>query len=452
MIEQLPKAFLERMKEMLGEEYDAFLKSYEAPRQFGLRVNTLKISVEEFLKQSPFHLTPVPWTKNGFYYEEADRPARHPYYASGLYYLQEPSAMAPAAILPVEPGDYVLDLCAAPGGKATELGARLKGQGMLVANEISASRAKALLRNIELCGIKNSFLTNEVPKNLAHVMPEFFDKVLIDAPCSGEGMFHREPKMIEYWEKRGPEEYVPIQKQLILYGSRMLKPGGKLLYSTCTFSKKEDEEVIQWLLEQNTDMHLISIAPYEGFSKGFGLSECVRIFPHKMSGEGHFLALLEKKSTEQDNTQKQKLQMGKELKLPNCVEEFFALLKFPIDRSCLKLEKERLYLLPNAVKMPKLRYLRTGLLLGEVKKNRFEPSQALAMALKPEHFASCISIDSTDVRCVKYLKGETLDVSDLPCNNKKGWQLVCVERYPLGFGKLSNGILKNKYYAGWRWQ
>ena len=171
-----------------------------------------------------------------------------------------------------------------------------------------------------------------------------------------------------------------------------------------------------------------------------------------MSGEGHFLALLEKKSTEQDNTQKQKLQMGKELKLPNCVEEFFALLKFPIDRSCLKLEKERLYLLPNAVKMPKLRYLRTGLLLGEVKKNRFEPSQALAMALKPEHFASCISIDSTDVRCVKYLKGETLDVSDLPCNNKKGWQLVCVERYPLGFGKLSNGILKNKYYAGWRWQ
>ena len=152
------------------------------------------------------------------------------------------------------------------------------------------------------------------------------------------------------------------------------------------------------------------------------------------------------------NTQKQKLQMGKELKLPNCVEEFFSLLKFPIDRSCLKLEKERLYLLPNAVKMPKLRYLRTGLLLGEVKKNRFEPSQALAMALKPEHFASCISIDSTDVRCVKYLKGETLDVSDLPCNNKKGWQLVCVERYPLGFGKLSNGILKNKYYAGWRWQ
>lgn len=214
---------------------------------------------------------------------------------------------------------------------------------MLVANDISNSRAKALLKNLELAGIANLYVTSENRAKLCQNFPEFFDKVLIDAPCSGEGMFHREPKMIEYWEKRGPEEYVSIQKQLILYGSRMLKPGGKLLYSTCTFSKKEDEEVIQWLLEQNTDMHLISIAPYEGFSKGFGLSECVRIFPHKMSGEGHFLALLEKKSTEQDNTQKQKLQMGKELKLPNCVEEFFSLLKFPIDRSCLKLEKDRLY-------------------------------------------------------------------------------------------------------------
>lgn len=449
---RLPEKYENEMKDLLQEEYEAYKESLGLPIQQGYRINTEKISKEEWEKIAPFSAKEVPWIENGYFLLDDFRASRHPYYFAGLYYLQEPSAMTPANRLNVEPGDFVLDLCAAPGGKATELGSRLKGKGMLVANDISNSRAKALLKNLELAGIANLYVTSEEPEKLCQNFPEFFDKVLIDAPCSGEGMFHREPKMIEYWEKRGPEEYVPIQKQLILYGSRMLKPGGKLLYSTCTFSKKEDEEVIQWLLEQNTDMHLISIAPYEGFSKGFGLSECVRIFPHKMSGEGHFLALLEKKSTEQDNTQKQKLQMGKELKLPNCVEEFFSLLKFPIDRSCLKLEKERLYLLPNAVKMPKLRYLRTGLLLGEVKKNRFEPSQALAMALKPEHFASCISIDSTDVRCVKYLKGETLDVSDLPCNNKKGWQLVCVERYPLGFGKLSNGILKNKYYAGWRWQ
>ena len=270
IIEQLPKAFLERMKEMLGEEYDAFLKSYEAPRQFGLRVNTLKISVEEFLKQSPFHLTPVPWTKNGFYYEEADRPARHPYYASGLYYLQEPSAMAPAAILPVEPGDYVLDLCAAPGGKATELGARLKGQGMLVANEISASRAKALLRNIELCGIKNSFLTNEVPKNLAHVMPEFFDKVLVDAPCSGEGMFRKDMDVAKTWDESRPEFFANLQREIVSNAISMLKPGGLMLYSTCTFAPIENEGTISYILENFPEMELLEIPAYGRLSSSTG--------------------------------------------------------------------------------------------------------------------------------------------------------------------------------------
>lgn len=303
MIEQLPKAFLERMKAMLGEEYEDFLKSYEAPRQFGLRINTLKISVEEFLKQSPFHLTKVPWTENGFYYEEADRPARHPYYASGLYYLQEPSAMAPAAILPVAPGDYVLDLCAAPGGKATELGARLKGQGMLVANEISASRAKALLRNIELCGIKNSFITNEVPKNLARVMPEFFDKVLVDAPCSGEGMFRKDMDVAKTWDESRPEFFANLQREIVSNAISMLKPGGLMLYSTCTFAPIENEGTISYILENFPEMELLEIPAYEGFSEGnpeWGngddtLKRCVRIFPHKMAGEGHFIALLKKK-------------------------------------------------------------------------------------------------------------------------------------------------------------
>ena len=296
MIEQLPKAFLERMKTMLGKEYEDFLKSYEAPRQFGLRVNTLKISVEEFLKQSPFHLTKVPWTENGFYYEEADRPARHPYYASGLYYLQEPSAMAPAAILPVAPGDYVLDLCAAPGGKATELGARLKGQGMLVANEISASRAKALLRNIELCGIKNSFITNEVPKNLARVMPEFFDKVLVDAPCSGEGMFRKDMDVAKTWDESRPEFFANLQREIVSNAISMLKPGGLMLYSTCTFAPIENEGTISYILENFPEMELLEIPAYEGFSEGnpeWGngdetLKRCVRIFPHKMAGEGHY--------------------------------------------------------------------------------------------------------------------------------------------------------------------
>lgn len=264
---RLPEKYENEMKDLLQEEYEAYKESLGLPIQQGYRINTGKISKEEWKKIAPFSAKEVPWIEKGYFLLDDFRASRHPYYFAGLYYLQEPSAMTSANRLNVEPGDFVLDLCAAPGGKATELGSRLKGKGMLVANDISNSRAKALLKNLELAGIANLYVTSEEPAKLCQNFPEFFDKVLIDAPCSGEGMFHREPKMIEYWEKRGPEEYVPIQKQLILYGSRMLKPGGKLLYSTCTFSKKEDEEVIQWLLEQNTDMHLISIAPYEGIFK-----------------------------------------------------------------------------------------------------------------------------------------------------------------------------------------
>ena len=190
----LPEAFQKKMKAILGEEYDDFLAGFEKPRHYGLRVNTAKITVEEFKELVPFHLTQIPWVENGFYYEEEDAPTRHPYYYAGLYYIQEPSAMTTASRLPVGPGERVLDLCAAPGGKATELGAKLFGEGLLVANDISASRVKALLKNIEVMGIPNSFLLNEVPAKIAEQFPAYFDKILVDAPCSGEGMFRKTPE------------------------------------------------------------------------------------------------------------------------------------------------------------------------------------------------------------------------------------------------------------------
>ena len=203
---KLPKEFLERMEKMLGTEYEAFLKSYEEPRKFGLRVNTAKISVEKFQELAPFHLTPIPWIPNGFYYEREDDPARHPFYYAGLYYLQEPSAMTPATVLPVVPGERVLDLCAAPGGKATALGAKLRGEGLLVANDISASRAKALLKNLEIFGISNSYVTNAVPERLAEQFEESFDKILVDAPCSGEGMFRKDLANARVWSLEKVEE------------------------------------------------------------------------------------------------------------------------------------------------------------------------------------------------------------------------------------------------------
>lgn len=267
-IELLPVPFLERMKEMLGSEYDAFLESYRSPRTYGLRVNTSKISCEEFEQIVPFPVSPIPWTANGYFYTEDIRPSRCPLYQAGLYYLQEPSAMTPAACLPVEPGETVLDLCAAPGGKATALGAALCGEGLLIANDISASRTKALLRNLELFGISNSFVTNETPGHLAEKFPGFFHKILLDAPCSGEGMFRKEEALAKDWTPKKSSELASIQRELILQAADMLRPGGLLLYSTCTFAPEEDEGTIDFLLEKRTDMKLLPLPEYEGFSHG----------------------------------------------------------------------------------------------------------------------------------------------------------------------------------------
>ena len=207
--------------------------------------------------------------------------------------------MVPASLLPVEPGDYVLDLCAAPGGKATELAAKLAGQGFLLANDISASRARALLRNLERFGIANMAVCSESPQKLRAQFPGFFHKILVDAPCSGEGMFRRRPDMIADWEKKGPSHYSKIQRELILQAADMLRPGGCMLYSTCTFSPMENEGVVEWLLENRPEFELIPAKWYEGFSHGIGACRhAVRIFPHRMAGEGHFAALLQKRVTD----------------------------------------------------------------------------------------------------------------------------------------------------------
>lgn len=463
----LPKAYEEEMRDLLGKEYEAYLATYERPLRQGLRFNRLKLTKETWEACSPFSGEAVPWVSNGYYIQaengrgEGFGPSRHPYYFAGLYYIQEPSAMTPASRLPIEPGDKVLDLCAAPGGKATELVGRLEGTGLLLANDISNSRAKALLKNLELTGALNYYVTSEDPQKLTEKFPEFFDKILIDAPCSGEGMFHKEPKMAEYWEEKPPSYYAEIQKKLILQGADMLKAGGMLLFSTCTFAKKENEETIAFLLREREDMELVEIEPYEGFETGFSLEgeseevnrqmkKCVRVFPHKMPGEGHFAALLRKKG---GNPPKQKVHKTlKKNHLPECAEEFLQMTRLDFEHGFFKTEKDKVYFLPGEQELPKLRYLRTGLFLGEVKKNRFEPSQALAMALSPETFDSCVNLTCGDIRTLKYLKGETIDVSEQETFRSKGWQLVCVDGYALGFGKLDRGILKNKYYAGWRLQ
>ena len=290
---QLPEKFQNSMIELLGESgYEQYLSSFQSERIYGLRVNTSKISVEDFVKICPFEITPVPWIPNGFYYSSEVNPAKHPYYFAGLYYLQEPSAMTPACVLPVNKGDKVLDLCAAPGGKTTELGARLRGSGLLVSNDISASRAKALLKNIEVFGIPNVLLTCEYPQKLEEVFTGFFDKILVDAPCSGEGMFRKDNKLIKSWESKGPDEYAPLQRSILDSAANMLKDGGMILYSTCTFSRIEDEDNVKGFLSSHPEFSLERIFDYEGFVRGFGMEEAIRLFPHRLKGEGHFVALM----------------------------------------------------------------------------------------------------------------------------------------------------------------
>ena len=467
----LPQSFLDSMKEILGEDYEAFLAGFDGQRQYGLRVNTLKMNLEEFERIAPFHLKKVPWISNGYFYEAEDVPAKHPFYSAGLYYLQEPSAMTPASRLKVQPGERVLDLCAAPGGKATELGAALQGEGLLVANDINTARARALLRNLELFGISNSFVTNEPPHVLAERFPEFFHKIMVDAPCSGEGMFRKNPAVVDSWQEKGPEYFSKLQREIIVQAADMLLPGGMMFYSTCTFSPLENEKTITHLLKERPDMEVIPMEDYEGFAEGLtsyrgevfdeSCKLCRRIWPHKMSGEGHFMALLHKKNGTQQQVQQTVSQssiwwekckgLNKEQKA--AAEDFFSHVNIAYDEKRIDVRGDNLYYLPA----PKydgrgLHFLRNGLFMGEFKKKRFEPSQPFALALHAQDFYQVLDFPADDERLSRYLRGETLDVSDLIAGEKKrkGWQLVMVAGHPLGFGKLVNNNLKNKYPAGWR--
>lgn len=462
---ELPKLFEDNMKALLGDEFDTYKECLDQPMHHGIRINTMKISVEDFLKINPFHLKPVPWTTNGFYYdEELDKPSKHPYYYAGLYYIQEPSAMTPASVLPVEPGDRVLDICAAPGGKSTELMAKLKDRGILVSNDISASRAKALLKNLEVFGSGNSLIVSEAPYKLAERFPSYFDKILIDAPCSGEGMFRKSYSMVTAWENNGNELFADIQRSILPEAVKMLKPGGMLLYSTCTFAPLENEKSIEYLLSLDPDLSIVPFDKYELFDNGHpewsdtnneDLKHCARLWPHRLEGEGHFVCLT-KKAGNSSNSSNYGDYPIKKAKLPQECLDFLNMITLDetrgvgktFDPNRFEISADKLYYIPESFPAVRgLRILRCGLYMGEIKKNRFEPSQSLAMYLKATEFKNVVHLNADEKNVIKYLKGETIDVEE-ECKN--GFVLVCVDSYPLGWAKANNKTLKNKYLAGWR--
>lgn len=462
----LPEQFLDRMKEMLGEEYEAFLESFAQEKYQALRLNALKVALNgenattllapdgaNTVGEAPdigdsFHLTPVSWAKNGYYYEKEDLPGKHPYHEAGVYYIQEPSAMAPVTLLEPVPGEQILDLCAAPGGKSTQIAAAMNGEGLLVSNEIHPVRAKILSENIERMGIRNACVTNESPKHLAQVFPEYFDKILVDAPCSGEGMFRKNEAACEEWSLENVELCGERQDEILDCAAKMLRPGGRLVYSTCTFAPTENEGSISRFLNRHPEFKILPIDKEALGIKGDGVPT-LRLWPHRNKGEGHFAAVLVKEGDMPAGYRAiapmgiQKGASDKELgEYPAFEKEF---LRVKLQGTKLKFG-DNIYLVPeNMPNLKGLKVLRPGLHIGTLKKNRFEPSHALALALNPGEAVHVWDLQSTENTINAYLNGQTF-----PADGEKGWYLICVDGFSTGWGKLAGGIMKNHYPKGLR--
>ncbi len=426
----LPKKFLDEMKIILGDEYSEFIKSYDDPKTTGLRVNTLKMTKDKLLSLNLCSLQEIPWTNEGFYYDESIyRPGKNPLHEAGAYYLQEPSAMSVVPKLDVQEGEKILDMCAAPGGKSTYILSKLNNTGLLVSNEINPIRIKALGENLERFGAKNCIITNTDSRSLRKVFEGYFDKIVIDAPCSGQGMFRKDEVAISDWSYAKVLECQSIQREIIRDGYHMLKEGGILVYSTCTFAKEENEIIIEEFLEEYTNAKLI---------------EMERLWPHKIKGEGHFVAKIEKLEEDRCSTKDLKIKkLDKEVKDYRDFEKKF--LNIKLDNR-FELRGENLYLLPDELPdIKKLKVLRYGLHLGMLKKNRFEPSHALSHYLKIDDVKYIENFNINEKEVLDYLRGNTINTGQ-----SRGWVLVCVEGVALGWGKESNGVLKNHYPKGLR--
>lgn len=476
----LPEKFEKRMQDMLEEAYPAFLRSYDEEKYQSLRVNALKGEKEQFTALASFTTGEVAWEKNGFYYGTDVQPGKHPWHEAGVYYIQEASAMAPAAYLEAKPGERILDLCAAPGGKTTQIASYMQGQGLLVCNEIHPQRAKILAENVERMGIANALVTNETPQKLAEVFDGFFDRILVDAPCSGEGMFRKNEEAQMEWSPENVQLCADRQDEILDCADSMLKPNGRLVYSTCTFAPAENEGSIARFLQRHPDYEILEVPLLGGMESGVPewgdanplLARTVRLWPHKCKGEGHYLAVLQKKGEagvsyegfskygyeygalpEKDGNAKGK--KGKEkgktktdvVKLVSAFqEENLKTDLFSLENQGLLTFGEQVYLLPKGMpSLHGLKVLRPGLHLGTIKKERFEPSHALALYLKPQQAVRVMELSAQNPQAAAFIQGQTLNHE-----GEKGWYLITVDGYSLGWGKLAGQVMKNHYPKGLR--
>ncbi len=462
MTEPLPAAFVMRMRALLGTEAADFLESLNRSPHLGLRVNTLKVTPERFRSISPFPLEAVPWCPEGFLVTRVDpiRPSQHPYYAAGLYYLQDPSAMAVVILLDPRPGEHILDLCAAPGGKAIHLLTRMHNMGLLVANEAVRSRANVLLTHLEMFGAQPILVINENVQALADRWKGVFDRVLIDAPCSGEGLFRKNPVARREWSPSVVEGCAARQEMLLIRAADWVREGGRLVYSTCTFAPEENEAVVARFLRSRGDYHLVEPPRFPGFSpgrpdwispdlaRGLPLERCVRLWPHLTVGEGHFIAVLEREGS----APRQRL-ASHPAALPNkiarLVETFWndVLLTSEMpDSGWYMAGRDLLWSPVSPGEWKGLRVVRAGWLLGSAMHGQFVPSHALAMVLRGVNVRRSLDLGGDMSMALSYLQGQPLTSP-----GAEGWVLITYEGYALGWGKRVKAIVKNHYPRHIRW-
>ncbi|MCR5693416.1 MAG: RsmF rRNA methyltransferase first C-terminal domain-containing protein [Clostridia bacterium] len=496
---KLPEAFLDNMRKLLGDELDEFVKSLESGERYsGIRANTLRISPDKLPEIAGNDIGfggRIPWCDTGFYYEEG-QPGRNPLYHAGVYYIQEPSAMYPAANVPLKENGKVLDICAAPGGKSTQLAARMAGKGFLVANDISEERTKALVKNIQMAGVRNAMVTNETPENLAAKFENYFDTIVVDAPCSGEGMFRKDEEAVKHWDSYGSARCRAMQDGILEAADRMLKQGGVISYSTCTFEIEENEGAIDAFMDRHPEYFLIEAPKPGGIAPGIrpngttkrDYSLCARLWPHKLKGEGHFTAFLKKgddpeETVEEENGESRPKKEKKKKKerfrsfrryesRPLEIDDYYdTYMTGEVPEGCYFYMGDNLYYLPSdPPDIDGLKVAMAGVYEGEIRTGEFKMSHRLALTLKPKDFAYRVELEAGCPEVDRYLKGETVvvdgeGVSVIVFGKQVRKEALAEERvsepccvavkaggrsFVLGLGAISSGTVKNLYPKGWR--
>lgn len=434
---QLEETFIKKYRQILGEQADLFLASFNEEAVSGFRTNPLK-------EQIHFEFPKIPHTKWGYYGKVS---GKSPEYVSGMVYSQEPAAQMVVQSAEIKPNQRILDLSAAPGGKSTHILSYLNNTGLLVSNEISKKRSKILVENIERFGARNVVVMNESAERLARSFHKYFDVIIFDGPCSGEGMFRKDPSAMTYWTESYPCECSKLQKQIIEDCLSMLADGGRFVYSTCTWSKEENEDVVSWILDNYPEFKLVDVPKVNGMSEGIGLPQTARMYPHLFKGEGQFVAVLQSLKTSysssvktgKSNLTKEQLKLWQEFSLENLLISFDGI---------YQVFGEELYLLPNGLPdLKKLKIARNGLHLGTFKKKRFEPSFALGVALKQKEVVNTIDINEEQFR--QYVSG---NIVNLDQEYPKGWYQICIHQNGIGFSKVVGNTIKNSFPKGLRFQ